>query len=746
MGRSALGVEQFSRSLVQELAKDNKHYPATINKLLSACIIKNPKSQNQPEKIQSKGLDLLHRMPAQPGRLYDIFQLEHHEYFGITTPKPWDVDFPKVPSIFESEDQYVAQKVERAEKIWTLLVAAWPMDDNTLKIAQQIAALEEAREAHLAFCRDLQDYVNFLSCILDSMDLIHHPAPHSSGAEGFKLWAEAVSILRLYISISWQRTCLLLFYYVISVMLREGWSAAWSDLFAVKALSNTDWNIYHSKPKYMCSQAFELVRRSKAAACLDFRVLFSRFGRLSKGKSARCDQSHPDYVCDGNLPRNCTRFAASTSVKEQSMHDTACISEQCHLIRWDEASYDSLSGDDPRAVDIGANTSLLYCTANSETLAISHVWSHGQGGRPETGINSCLHDRYIRLAKKHGSSSYWIDTCCIPTDHKRRTKAIKGINYVFRTSKLTIICDKDIMAVDTEGEHVYEDLLAVLCVADWNVRGWTLLEGTKGSPRLHLLCKDNETVAISTVFRGLQLVGSLDLVAFISALQHLLPNVKFGYEDTGYLLGRRHSSRPGDEAIIWGLIARNIASISPLAMIQSLQTVKTGFLVSFMPRMKQVGYRWAPAVAHCQNDFSGFDGDGSEVGYVTPRGLLAIWLVHEINNSTKNQDQNTMEDRYKWDATISMLLSGQKMSDNGTWIYEPLGKVYRRLIFIQPKSVSSNDPYIGHERTAIFRQTVLCGSDDGVDWLWLKAISFNVDMRVFDNIGNHFEERQILLV
>lgn len=746
--RPWLRHDGFSRFLIQEMVKSQGDYVDKMNSLLSTSMSIYRPSQDQ--NIQQRVLGLLGRMPALPRRIYDLFQLEHHEFFGITKPKPWNIDLPIMPLNFEHEEQYFTTKFEREEKLWRVLVDDWPIDDNTLRIALQVAELEETRAPNLAFGRDLHEYINFLAYTLDSMYQFHHPVPEGSAPRDATRWIEATVILRFYISVSWQQTSLLLLYYVTGVILKEGWSEEWSALFGIKTPSNTTWGVTYNQPKYMCSQALELLRRSKAAASLDFRGIFSRFEILFSGRKARCDPEFSDYLCDGNIPRSCTRFAASSSVQEQSMHDVACVIGRCHRICWNADSYDSFDDEGPRAVKVGVAESLAevwlsYCMAGAETLAISHVWSHGQGGRPETGINSCLHARYANLAGKHGCSSYWIDTCCIPTDDKRRTRAIKGINFVFESSKVTIICDKDIMSIDAQATDADENLLTVLCVADWNVRGWTLLEAIKGSLKLHLLCKDNETVRFSTLNQRLHHTGPLDLIAFLPAVQHLLPKVHFGYENTGYLLGRRHSSRPGDEAVIWGLISRNIASQSPLHILQSLSTIKTGFLVSYMPRMEVAGYHWAPAVAHYGDDFSGFDGEGSEIGYITPDGLLSTWLVHEIHNVIENSDEKAMEERYRMDISISTCLSGRKMSPDGDWIQEPPGNMYKRLIFIQAKSRSSSLPYVGGEKMASYRLIILCGSNDGTHWIWLQAIPFNAENKIFDNVANYFEERRILL-
>ena len=44
--------------------------------------------------------------------------------------------------------------------------------------------------------------------------------------------------------------------------------------------------------------------------------------------------------------------------------------------------------------------------------------------------------------------SYWIDTACIPKDHQLRREAISQINEIFASSRLTLVCDLDLMAID----------------------------------------------------------------------------------------------------------------------------------------------------------------------------------------------------------------------------------------------------------------------------------------------------------
>jgi hypothetical protein len=90
--------------------------------------------------------------------------------------------------------------------------------------------------------------------------------------------------------------------------------------------------------------------------------------------------------------------------ENQSMHAPTCDpnTNTCHRIKWDKKSY--LHCKTPPAVKITDHevlpAQLQYIPASRRTLAIFHVWSHGQGGRPHLGINSCLYQWYRAIAKR----------------------------------------------------------------------------------------------------------------------------------------------------------------------------------------------------------------------------------------------------------------------------------------------------------------------------------------------------------
>jgi hypothetical protein len=126
----------------------------------------------------------------------------------------------------------------------------------------------------------------------------------------------------------------------------------------------------------------------------------------------------------------------------QSIYSSLCEGN-CDGFVWSSTSY--LQCSKPAATIADAESeNLTYCTVASHTLAISHVWNHGQGGRPESGINACLHRRYCRLARHFGCKAYWIDSACIPSQNPFRRQAIENINEIFANARVAVVINADI--------------------------------------------------------------------------------------------------------------------------------------------------------------------------------------------------------------------------------------------------------------------------------------------------------------
>ena len=402
------------------------------------------------------------------------------------------------------------------------------------------------------------------------------------------------------------------------------------------------------KAKYMCTWAFELLRTQPICIGMDFRLFHERYSQLHGHRDARCKQNSSE-PCDGKHSDNCQRFRGMVIV-DQSAHDALCEGE-CPKLRWDESSYRSLSG--ARAVSLaGTNEEeelLRYCKTSDKTIAISHVWCHGQGGRPEDGMNRCLHQRYKRVAESMGCDSYWMDTPCIPEDHQLRDEAIREINNVFASCHLTLVCDRDLMLIDIEHLtlEVMEGIIATVLVCDWNSRAWTFLEGTRGRRRIEILCKDNRTVSLSEIIRKLFDHGRIDLLNFCLVAPHLLPwnTYEERLEGTmtvtmaGTMLTYRPASRKGDEIVIWSLLVGNKLCYTAEAFWRSRigKLTQTGFLISSAPRLRVRGLGWAPATASVALSPEGPEGTtisypplaSEETDYlrIQQEGLVGDWFV-----------------------------------------------------------------------------------------------------------------------
>ena len=468
-----------------------------------------------------------------------------------------------------------------------------------------------------------------------------------------------------------------------------------------------------SVTEYICPWALELLQTSKASLAFDYRSLFSRFREAHPNSEPRCKESKKR--CSGESPELCGRFSnENLRLPEGSVHDGSC--SRCLSVKWDERSYRQTTGG--RAVDIYKSSNrAIYRTADADTLAITHVWAHGQGGRPHTGFNKCLHERYVNLAKLHSCKSYWIDTLCIPDAHDIRKEAIAHINPTFSESKITLVCDRDIMSLQKPSGPTLvaqaERLLATLLVCDWSVRAWTTFESIRGRRNLHLLCADNEVVSLRELIKRVLYYGAVDLAVLALAVKHSLPSktaYRMSIMEASALLSHRHATRSGDDILIWSLMSRQSSMTADPKGFWALSVgryLNTGYLMSAAPRLEGVKYfSWAP----CSPNVGGIhglinsdglayssDGEGSEVGRITEKGLEAIWLIYLIQ---AEDDGDFMRGVY---------------DPNPCWeAVKELRQKHRRVCLLMPKSLQRGE-YSGAEETKRRNKLVAVGYSNAAD-------------------------------
>jgi hypothetical protein len=541
---------------------------------------------------------------------------------------------------------------------------------------------------------------NWLAMLADILDIICESRAYQRAVS-----TSTYHRLIAFIWSAWHRSRTLFHYLVLRNQL-SGYDKTWNDMLSVRQPSLVHYlqrsrgvgpNSVYQKPEYMCTWALELLRSSQATISLNFEQLYKRFAEAHTGKTARCTEDGHD--CQGQSPESCGRFLNKALVaEEQSMHDSTCDG-YCSRLIWDKKSYMKIQNG--RAVCLDVRGSLVsslmrgislvaYRSASERTLAISHVWSRGQGGRPSTGINKCLHERYARLAKSHGCDSYWIDTLCIPEDEDLRNEAISYINQTFSDSKMTIVCDKDLMSLHapnrldpSDDVRRMERILATLLVCDWNVRAWTLLEAMRGNHNLHILCADNKLVGVKEALKLVFDKGCLQIAITTLACQHLLASTKDGFskgatrkpiDEAGRLLGHRYATRSGDSIVIWSLLCCTTSlergeRSNPEKLWQSCigKFLRTGYLMSSAPRLKTRHFSWAPAICTVQYaDQNGstealasegsraidqgssysYDWSGSREGRLSKKGFSAEWFAYRV----------TLEDKDRYGACMNNLI------------------------------------------------------------------------------------------
>ena len=610
-------------------ARDAEFHAIRIDQLLSGSIQCSFCSQNGSQNVISDTLYLLRRLPVYSLELDDKIPYMDEFYFH----DPWS-------------NQYWGE--------WSQLAVNNTCSLNILRIAIYI-------NTSPSDVRGVQDYLTLLERLL------------TLASQNEVSWANFV--LRAALWTSWQRVYMLYHYAIVShqirrdhetligaeVMSRDFLVAPRNPLRSAQQTYSVTWY----RPDYMCSLSFDVLQREPCCLGSDFRRFLERLQSAWGEKQSRCiDRQGQVKRCPS---QECQRHNM-IKVKDQSAHNEDCDGA-CPRLSWDKDSYLEIPAR--RAVSIAQTNSkhcLQYCAASEKTLAISHVWLHGQGGRPEDGINECLHKRYAGIADHYECDSYWWDSACIPESHELRREAIQNINWTFAESKVVLVCDQDIMEIDIFDCDILkkETLFATVLVSDWNVRAWTYLESTKGKNHLYLLCKNNVCIRFIDLVKDIWSQGSIDIAIMSLAALHMLPwdirteslsnDEKNGsLELVGFMLSYRPASRTGDDFVIWSLlIGLNKDNTLPLPIENELQEseefagrfwkilvnryITTGFLMSSAPRLTLPGLTWAPRTASCRSTdmfggaFEGsYDGTKTSLALITEQGIIGEWMMYEID-------------------------------------------------------------------------------------------------------------------
>lgn len=715
------GAENFAKELFAQVL-DPENHVHRLDAVFSRLVECNWRLKEPVKQVVARVSDMLTRLPERPLALMDFSGDIPQQYFLGHVSEPHLSSSPWKPS-------------------WDTLKAAAFLSTNVIRTALAVVTY------HL--------FDEYLNCVAELLDAASRLSEKAESELDRQRWF----IVRAFIWASWQRSQMLYFFMSLRKSLRHGLGLnETADRYLLGSFPSPGLSIQEmsrrcagsNKAKFMCSWAFELLRTDAVSVGLDFRRFHARYNQLFCNRPARCilDSLGP---CDGKLPEHCQRFKGM-AIEDQSMHLPECPRD-CTKVRWDEQSYRAVSG--AKAVCVAEtdcrSQRLRYCCASKETLAVSHVWTHGQGGRPEDGMNSCLHRRYASIARSFGCDSYWMDTPCIPQDHELRRKSIARINDVFAQSKATLVCDTDMMHIDVTHLtlELRESILACVLVCDWNVRAWTFLEAVRGRHKIYLLCKDDQIVPFKELLETVLQEGSIDLAILAFAVPHLLPinaathepmqswlklPVRHGYlpiEVAGGLLSHRAASRPGDDIVIWSLLLRENIFYNAEDFWRGREgsSLFTGFLMSSAARLKVKGLHWAPssptthlssldAVSGEAHHYRAFDGSNTELGKVTKKGFVAQWLLCKVDGLS-----NSLFASRKWLKSSEHILSDRKADTNIERIKAEYLRSYRWGALLQPLSTGANNVATGPARyRGDIRGTLLavCASNDRgkSGWKW----------------------------
>ncbi|KAJ0414712.1 hypothetical protein BJY00DRAFT_294599 [Aspergillus carlsbadensis] len=737
-----------------------------LDALLSTLMICNFQTYKQEMgqgEIVDKACALVARLPSHPPEL--PFEYGAHEAAQMqegSWPPEYFVSDPTVPNE------------------WAHLRVLSRPSTNVVRLALFLAM---DRSLPLAFTSEYSDTIVRL---LDTAASLLHQSPTETEA---RAWF----ILQAFLWAEWQQTVMLQLWYDGKRQISGYRFDRHNDMIAKQIPSAIlrPKTIGKSRPKYMCRWAFELLRSDLSCVTQDFRKLFEIYKENFGDCSPRCnlnaaggpdgDPAQRKRICDGRAPGNCQRFE-SVGIKEQSAHDFACPGvSACSLLTWHEESYRNLTGSRAVSLDETDDELIRYCPLSGETLAISHVWSHGQGGRPETGFNICLHRRYAALARALGCTSYWMDTPCIPSDDELRDEAIGQINANFETSKITLLIDRDLMQVDISPRTLQskESVLATLVVCDWNVRAWTLLEGMRGRVALHILCKNNNVISLVDVLTNVFSNSSLSLISPALAVQHYTP-VEHRFDGTEpvtieqatCLLNHRHSDKDRDIPMIWSLVCGSTVAQRAEVFWQSKvgDPLATGFLVSSAPRIKDThGLGWAPARPNLLplmattkatadpnadlEEYPAYDGQDSLSGTITSSGFKAEWLGSLIRRrgsllpawmfSISTFDQQDGGRRGKFDDYFRVYNQGgnEKMDMKARLrlcaVIGPLFQQFRWVALLMPAlrdrgtsgATSPPRPFV-YQGEARGLMVVVATSNDLEEWQWQFVHEWDGDLQL----------------
>ena len=257
----------------------------------------------------------------------------------------------------------------------------------------------------------------------------------------------------------------------------------------------------------------------------------------------------------------------------------------------------------------------LHEAEENKYVAISHVWSDGLGNPWHNALPRCQLRRICNLVRNLGGHSepsfFWIDTICCPREPmETRRQAIALMGETYNGAEKTLVLDNYMQSIPATTLSDF-DRLACVYVCGWLTRMWTLQEGVL-SKMIFLQFSD---LAVDFTWTIINLINSSSHRAekhkFTNYMMKLRgpwvltrsPEPFSSLQSLVEAIFDRSTSVATDEAICLGNMTgtdmdRLVEAPPQMRMKRfwEIQKSYSGDLIFWTGlRLKEKGYRWAPA-------------------------------------------------------------------------------------------------------------------------------------------------------
>lgn len=412
-------------------------------------------------------------------------------------------------------------------------------------------------------------------------------------------------------------------------LLGEAITATMKDVFIERGLPPTNRFSYRFPSNVDCGKPIiEIMKRN--GWCPNRLAYFDNAAANLVGMLWFYANLKPPEVADGH--RSCTsEQCLSLQVDLQEYH-TRHVNKKCNcaFLGPDKGDLaEAVSWESIPLAEMLQNTDgdlgikLSKGNANTEFVAISHVWADGFGNNSANALPSCT-VRFIQQMINHlprsdqeSSLPFWMDTLCLPVGPKDlRKRALQRLNEPYKKAKFVLVVDSYLRELDLQGMSSSE-IIARVVVSGWHQRLWTFAEG-RIAQKVVFLFKNGIVDLLATLqpwvtgFKRIpsQPANDIDMAVFSSYTATKLSDDTSSnmglmqIQNLRTALSTRTTSHASDETLCLGVIMD--LDLKPI--VEAEEADKMSVVWSMTPKipiglafshtsrkLSNPGYRWAPA-------------------------------------------------------------------------------------------------------------------------------------------------------